>query len=252
MKIEDYKKAVTEIKARLEKKEEIAEILMQEIQDGDGSTTSKKRARRSLRAAIAAAAACILIIPVMVFVFIPSFEQEHPIIAYEANEVYERTDGSTAVFTEISVYEGLSVNQTEYNGYFLIVRGTLNFTDFSYDPQTDAMFLYSTEDKAEQLSFCNDLSIALSNGRLPVGQEKRTVNGEIVFVYELSEEQFNIIEYGENVTEEGDLRLTLSDCYYTSGNAAFPVWFTFNIEKDRSSIIRSSYVRLIEFAYIVK
>ena len=96
------------------------------------------------------------------------------------------------------------------------------------------------------------MSIALNNGRLPVGQEKQTVNGEIVLVYELSEEQFNIIEYGENVTEEGDLRLTLSDCYYTSGNAAFPVWFTFNIEKDRSSIIRSSYVRLIEFAYIVK
>lgn len=240
MKIEDYKKAITEIKARPEKKEEITEILMQEIQDGDGSTTSKKRTRRSLRAAIAAAAVCILIIPVMVFVFIPSFEQEHPIIAYEANEVYERTDGSTAVFTEISVYEGLSVNQTEYNGYFLIVRGALNFTDFSYNPQTDAMFLYSSEDDAEQLSFCNDLSIALNNGRLLVGQEKQTVNGEIILVYELSEEQFNIIEYGENVTEEGDLRLTLSDCYYTSDNAAFPVWFTFNIEKDLSNTISSS------------
>lgn len=239
MKIEDYRKAVADIKARPEKKEEIAEILMQEIQDGDGLTTFKKRAGRSLRAAIAAAAVCILIIPVMVFVFIPSFEQEHPIVAYEANEVYERADGSTAVFTEISVYEGLSANETEYDGYFLIARCTLNFTDFSYNPQTDAMFLYTTEDEADQLSFCNDLSMALSNGRLPVGQEKRTVNGEIILVYALSEEQFNTIAQGKNVTEEGDLRITLSDCYYTADNAAFSVWFTFNIEKDLSTIIRS-------------
>ena len=244
----EYKSAMDKIHASEEVKQETIRR-MQEAGAAAPDTPPKKRLSKGKLSVLLASVACIVCLCIVLPLVLhndaapdPGINvgdpQQNDIIGL--NERYTDADGNTLGFSGIAVQNGITVHDTVYDGYYLVLSGAIDFDTYAlFTAESSLTFFDLDTGQTTLLPLHTTLTEALSEADLHV--DDYTANGpssgaiRLVFTIDAASADYIRLHAEDIIPEgtlEGDFTLQLSGCYADSSTLTSFIFFCNEITFD--------------------